>query len=579
MIALFETATRLIITGEEKPLNKLRLAFRYHPKQYFRADSYQLWKMTNGERGWDGYRYPLVLKTPTAGEILRGRKEELLDLCQQNGYAVDTSKLLPSPFGDLSADEITDDLITSSFTLDHNQRAAIVEWLRRGMGVAHMAVNAGKTATFAAAAAKIKTQFPDARFLYFTFTERLVTQVYAAMTEFLPGWHITQYGGGGKRDASGADMVVATQAILNRNFNALEREGYFKTFMALLLDESHHCQSPTAEKVLRACSAYFRLGASDSTKESDPDKWNKIQGLCGPICYEVSSSELIASGRSAAPTLYLVDVPSWKGRFRHDAHEVSADSEGWTLVGTEWVPIKYLGPVYEREDGKIKTKSRAYLEGDTWKREEIPVTVPSLHRVELDGQETEVAARYTILNRRYDNAIIMFDERNDLIVDWAKHYSDQGKQTLVVATRTPHVLILDALLRQKLDPSLVALLFGEDTTATRNQVFDWFRATPGAVLVTPLVKEGVSINELRAGVIADPVADPEVARQIIGRFMRKKEVGNVCEITWFLDRQHSRLQANVMKLIEHLERIKGFTFYYPVQGPETISAATVHHGA
>jgi len=581
MISLIETPTRLIVTGEEKPLATLRQAFRFHPLNYFRADSYQLWKVTAGKKGWDGYVYPLALKTCTAGEILRGRKDELLAWCAQYGYEVDSERLIRSPFEDLTAEGVTDDLITSDFQLDPRQKEAVVEWLKHGMGVAHLPVNAGKSACFAAAAALIKKKYPDARFLYFTFTERLVRQVFHCMKGFLPRWDITQYGGGGAKDRSGKDMIVATQAMLNRNFRELEKENFFRTFLALLLDESHHLSSPTAERVLRASAAYFRLGGSDSTKEKNPDRWNKILGLCGPVRITAANIELIEEGRSAAPTLYLVDVPEWKGRFRGLSHVAEPGNPALTLVDSQWVPGIYQGPIYEfGADGKPVTKMQSRLEGDKWVKELVPVTVPSRHIMEIDGKNYEVEARFTLLDRRYDNAIIRFDERNQLIADWAKYYSSQGKPTLIVATRTPHVLILEALLRQRMgmDANKVCMLFGDDTTARRNKVFAWFKSVPGAVLISPLVKEGVSINELRAGVIADPVVDFEVARQIIGRFMRQKATSNVCELTWFIDRQHPRYQANVVKLIEDLSTIEGFTFKHPVIGPDTIAQAKTYHG-
>jgi len=580
MISLIETPTRLLVTGTDDEMAELKMRFRFHPKNYFRGDAYQLWKMTGGERGWDGYRYPLALKTDTAGEMLRGYKTELLTLCAALGFKTDVSRVLISPFKDLTLAQVPQGLIRASFDLDVNQRQAIVEWLRNGMGVANMAVNSGKTATFAAAAAFIKKHYPDARFLYFTFAERLVKQVMENMQLFLPGWHITQYGGGGKRDLSGKDMVVATQAILNRNFLWLRQKEFFKSFHALLLDESHHCQSPTAEKVLRACSAFFRMAASDSLKEGDPDKFHRITGLCGPVLCQVTSSTLIEQARSAAPHVYLVDIEDWHRKFREVDHEPAERSVAWTLVNNVWVKGTYVGPVHELgRDGKPILKKHRHLEGDRWITEMLPVIVPTFHRLKINGVVTQVQARHTLLDRRYDRAIIRFKERNELICQWTEYYVKKGWTTVVVATRTPHVLILEALLSQRL-PGLVRALTGEASTPQRNEMFGWLKRTKGAVLVTPLIKEGVSINEIKAGVIADVVADWEVAKQIIGRFMRKKEgTGqNECHITWFIDRQHPIYFRNISTMMEKLGHIEGFTFYHPVAGPDTIGQALVHKG-
>lgn len=577
MVSLIETPTRLVVMGTEQEMATLKERFRYHPEAYWHSDAYQLWRVSGGKKGWDGYKHPLALKTPLAGEILRGRKDELLAICRMERFEVNTDRCLKTPFPNVEVTDITDDLIQAEFALDENQKDAVVQWLRNGIGVANMAVNAGKTATFAAAAAYVKKHYPEARFLYFTPSERLVRQVFAWMQQFLPGWDITQYGGG-KRNDEGKDMVVATQAMLAKHFRQLDHSGWLKTFHGLLLDESHHCQSATAEQVILACVGYFRMGASDTTKEDDADKWNRIQGLCGPIRCTVTSSELIHTGRSAAPTLYLVDVPEWKDKFRNYELSAARRSTAWTLIDGKWAKAQYLGPVYERDrDGNIKYVNKRELKEDRFVTVRQALTVKNLHLLRLaDGTEYQAPASFTLLDRRYDQAIMRFKERNQLIVRWVKYYSDQGWPTVVVATRTPHVIILDALLRPVLG-GLVRPLIGGSSSAERDKAFAWFKQTPGAVLVASIIKEGISINEIKAGVIADPVADWELAKQIVGRFMRQK-ADNTCYLTWFVDNQHPKYLRNARDVMEKLEGIEGFTFYHPVAGPETIGQALIHKG-
>lgn len=578
MVKLVETPTRLIVDAEPNELKKLRAHFRYHPASYWRSDAYQLFKITDGEKGWDGYKYPFQVDDTGKGIVLRGRKDELLSACRTLRLQVDGSKLITSPFHNITASAITSDLIRANFELDDNQKQAVVEWLRHGIGVANMAVNAGKTATFAAAAAFIKRKYPEARFLYFTPSQSLVHQVYERMREFLPKWHITQYGGG-KQGSDGRDMVVATQAILTKHFRHLVDTDWFKGFHALLLDESHHCQSPSAEGIIRSCLSYFRFGASDTLKEEDPDKWNRIVGLCGPVRIVVTSSQLIEAGRSAAPHLYLVDVPEWKGKFREVDSEPQPKSTAWTMIDGKWVKATYLGPVYEIDPktGKPKLKLRAHLVDDKFVRELEPVIKKTVHCLQMaDGTLYEAPASYTLLDRRYDRAIMRFKERNQLIAEWTKYYSDKGWPTVVVATRTPHVIILDSILQPILGDK-VRPLTGDATPAERRDAFAWFKKTPGAVLISSIIKEGISINEIKAGVIADPVADWELAKQILGRFMREKQE-NTCHITWFIDSQHPRYLKNVRDVMERLEKIVGFTFYHPVTGPGTIDQALVHQG-
>ena len=118
-------------------------------------------------------------------------------------------------------------------------------------------------------------------------------------------------------------------------------------------------------------------------------------------------------------------------------------------------------------------------------------------------------------------------------------------------------------MKKAVKPELVDILVGKDTPKARDDCFDWFKATPGSILVTPLVKEGVSINEIRAGVIADYVADWEVANQMVGRFIRQKSGDNRAHITWFRDRQHPILRRGCNAVFQNLHQIEGYHFYDP----------------
>lgn len=617
MLTIIESAVWLKITGPLQEMEVIDKKFRFHPDQYWRADSYQIWEMTQGKSGWDGFTHPFKIIArkgePLRAEMRRGFKDDLLEaLKKANIQLSESSKLLNSPFRELVADDLPDDLVQGEHPLDEWQRNCIAQWLKHGFGNNRMAINAGKTMTFAAAASMIKRKFPDARFLYFTQTERLINQVVKELrNNFLPGWDIAQFGGG-KNDLfkvshqtgammfnpkAGSDIVVATGMSLNKNFSKLLKLGWFKTFMGVLVDESHHASSPSWEKVLMATPAFFRLGASDSLKEDDVSRHNVIRGLLGPVRGEVHTGDLIEVGRSAKPHIYVVDTPQWKGKYSHCQHAPEEDTEAWVLLDEEWKKGIYLGPALERaepredgtyapaeEDGFKRVPAKKDRDGnfhesekDGFKRDEngdtITIKVPSYHRVVIDKEEFELPSRWCLLDRLYDRAIIRFKERNALIATWAEYYSKKDLQTLVVCTRTLHVLILEALIKERVGEDMVKILFSEHNTKQRDKVFDWFRATPGAVLITPLVKEGVSINEIRAGVIADPVVDWEVANQIIGRFVRKKKVDNQTFITWLIDRQHPRFERNGIQLFKNLEKIRGYTFYYPLFAPDSIEKA------
>jgi superfamily II DNA or RNA helicase len=254
-----------------------------------------------------------------------------------------------------------------------------------------------------------------------------------------------------------------------------------------------------------------------------------------------------------------------------------------------WKKGTYLGPVYKRDrmNQIVYKKKRTLDDKHQWITVEEPVTEPGLHHIQIDGRKQEIESRWVLLNRMYDRAITRFKERNDLIVQWTKHYSDKLSRVetgdnggcLVVCTRTLHIYILESLIKRVVDPDLVQILFAKDTSVQRDECFEWFKTTPGAVLITPLVKEGVSINEIRAGVVADYVADFDAAKQIIGRFIRPKKTGdNRAEITWFVDNQSPMYRRGCNYLFRQLENVKGFTFYHPCSTPESISEKLSYEG-
>lgn len=591
MIRLKETATRLILTGTDAPeLRRIAGWFKFRPTNYWRSPSYEQFQITGGEKGWDGWTRPLKIdgSDQLTAVLPRGYKDDLLEHCRNRGVAVDTRKLLECPFVHLQLADIPADLLPG-IVLDRYQLNCLHGWLRNAVGICNVTVSGGKTATFAAAARMLKKEHGgELRILYITQSERLVRQAHTEMRRFLPELHITRYGGGerGKgrdketgQDSSGRDMVVATTAILNRNFDELLAGGFFRTFMAVFYDEVHHAASKTSQKILDVMPAFYRFGASDTQKVEDPSKFNLIKGHFGGVRAVTPASPLIQMDRIARPRHYLVDVAEWHNRLSGISYRALPDSTAVVLEDGTWKKGVYLGPVYERnKEGQIKyRKARELAEDGTWLDVKKPVVVPGVQEIELDGERQEIESRWLLLDRAYDKAVIRFKERNDLIVEWATYFSvDKGYQTLVVCTRTLHIYILESLLkRAHPDPEKVDILFGWATGKQRDDMFAWFRETPGAVLITPLVKEGVSINEIRAGIVADNVADWEVANQITGRFMRKKLDGgpNEAEIVWFVDRQHPALRRNAAKVFKRLEQINGYNFYHPLAGPSSLKHA------
>lgn len=914
MIHVKETASRLILTGDKRELDRLSTAYRIQPPDYWRSPRYDLYKRSNGERGWDGYLYPLKRPTSSTGILARGHLEDLKEKSNQFSIQLNLDGVLPPQFSGLTVDDVSADLINDDRPAYDHQVRGVIAWLQRSIGINQITVSGGKTMTFCLAASLIKRKKPKARVLYLVPTERLVKQVFAEAQRMLPDWDITQYGGG-KKDNTGADMVVATYAVVHRNFKELDRSGWLKSFSVLEVDECipgyysvetesgtmrldemvqrtergesvfvksisengkfelrkvvrswrkgerecvvvklsygriectpyhkilttrgwkksccltnndfvvcsptkksrgnkkvrflnydqeqvligsylgdgsidwtkkstrivwthgikqedyakwkgeafcskqtyihkngycetpavrvvsttfctdiflqrpktrcersliskiealalaiwfmddgscsfrsprpsirlatcsfdatthellieilwlkfgiksctrmareypyiaissdysekfldivrpfahsqlaykfwkeikiiknhelnsqfvdavkvesismgrkynvydieveknhnfiikakgpnlgydldhvgitvhncHHAKSPSLCKIIESIPAFFKFGATDSAKEDDPVNGFKIRGLLGPVLTKMEAGKLIDDGKLAKPLIYLVDVHDWHNRCGNLNHSPAINSPAWAYVNSAWKKGTYLGPAVERDDNG---DSKVDKHGE-------PIKVINLHRLNLEGTELDVESRWCLLDRSYDGGIIRFKPRNTLITEWAAHFSKQMERTLVVCTRTLHVMILQHQIEEKIGSDLVRILFSEHSTKQRDETFDWFKKTPGSVLITPLVKEGVSIHELSAGIVADYVGTHDVARQLIGRFIRKKfhREENSAKIVWFIERQVPSYRRGSLELFKELERNRGFEFYYPVAEP------------
>lgn len=589
MIRLIEKSSNIYVEGDFKDIDKVKRELKYHPEGYFYSPKYTLWRETGGRQGWDGYIDLIKFVEKGKYSIPRGHKGRVIAAIKKLGIRSDLRGLVKCPTAHIIPDDVeTAELVTSSFELDHNQKICVAEWMAKGIGVMRVSVNGGKSFTFAAAAAFVKKVNPNARILYLTQSERLVNQIMTSMREFLPDWHITQYGGGATskkkntRDKSGKDMVVSTVAMLNRNILKLIEEGWFETFFCVEFDEVHHATSKTAIKVLSQLSAYYRFGASDTSRDANKALSRTIEGLFGERLHTVTTGETIDMGRSAKPYIYVVEDLTWLNARKDIKAKPPLDSQAYCLVGNEWKEGVYKGPVFQfnEETGEVLTVKRDYFDKveKKIKKMDINLIQPGYHLIQLNGSDTpvEVKSRWCLLERPYDKAIIRFTPRNNLIGKWAKYYSDKKYPTVVIATRTIHLLILQSVIEQQgVDRDLIRVLFSDHSTSERNETFRWIKETPGAVLITPLMKEGISINELRAGIIADYVGDWELAKQIIGRFIREKKVDNRCYITWFRDTQHPTFKDGCDELLKQLKTIRGFSFVHGITDPDSIDKGIV----
>lgn len=79
----------------------------------------------------------------------------------------------------------------------------------------------------------------------------------------------------------------------------------------VICDEVHTAASPTHRRAIEACTnAYWRIGLSGTPLDRTDEKSIYCVGMFGPICFEISSEELVALGRIARAEITFV-------RYRH----------------------------------------------------------------------------------------------------------------------------------------------------------------------------------------------------------------------------------------------------------------------
>ena len=553
MLTAVDGAVNLRLTGPREILNAIEDEFKYQPDKYYLSPKYIIWVQTGGKKGWDGWVRPGKFLPTGAYVIGRGWLPLIQKYCDDNQHQLNRSQLVVNPFADIFADDIPDDIIHGTRHPEQweLQKECIAALLRAGLGRVKVTVSGGKTAILCATAAAVKMYKAEARILYITPTERLVKQVATEARKFLPTWDIGQFGGAAREDQA-ADMVVATAAIMNKRYKELLAAQWFKSFYAIMCDECQYAASPSQQKVLSASRAWFRFGASDTTKEDDPAKRATLTGSLGPVLNEqIKAGALIALDQIATPTIEVVSLASIKGDYNELGNLPLPETPGWALIDGDWLKITYLDQAFRlNEAGEIELDKQGN-----------PTPLPGKYICEFEDHTTlMVDSKWCLLERKFDKCIINQKLRNAYIVKKCKEWQTAGYKSLVIATRTMHVKILEAKLTAGCNPDLVQSLYGVHTVKERDEAFNWLKTTPGAILISPLVKVGVSINEIQCGVVADYVADDELANQLVGRFLRKKQGDNRAEIVWFRELQHRAYAAGSSAVIRKLKAIEGYTF-------------------
>ena len=113
--------------------------------------------------------------------------------------------------------------------------------------------------------------------------------------------------GGGEEEIK--DVNVISVQSLSRKLTDPHIKELLGNTPVVIVDECHHASSKTFEKCLKACEgAYYRFGLSATALMRDEISNFMVMGLTGDEIAGVTSEELIKTGISATPSVYLMKV-------------------------------------------------------------------------------------------------------------------------------------------------------------------------------------------------------------------------------------------------------------------------------
>ena len=274
------------VTGDELKLIHKLLSVKV-PGHYFSP---------HFRRGlWDGYRrfFNLLTGTLYTGLLyyaIRKLSEANINV-ETDCSITDEREKIPHHNNPISLDGIE---------LRDYQEVMINEAVKKERGIISAPPNAGKSEV---AAGIIQVLGLPANF--FTHRLTLLRQTKERFEKRL-GIEIGIMGGG-EEDIK--EVNVLSVASVVRKLNEPHIKELLKNTPVIICDEVHHASSKTFEKCFKACpNAVYRYGLSATPLLRDEISNMIVRGLTGDEIVGITNKELIESGVSALPSVYLLNV-------------------------------------------------------------------------------------------------------------------------------------------------------------------------------------------------------------------------------------------------------------------------------
>lgn len=242
---------------------------------------------------WDGF-----IHLCKGNKFPTGLVHLVTDRLVEAGYEVAFALDHKAP--EIDWDALTDYMFTPKMILRDYQLDAAKILMIHERGVAKMATNSGKTLVIAAIARMVQ-----APVLILVTRKELLYQ-----TENVLDVHLGEpigLVGDGHMDFERV-TVGMIQTLHRRLTDHPDTRIYADLLGCVIFDECHHVPSRTAQDVMNAIPAPLRFGFSGTPLSYDVLTDLTLMGATGPVRIEVTNEDLVASGISARPTVYMYKI-------------------------------------------------------------------------------------------------------------------------------------------------------------------------------------------------------------------------------------------------------------------------------
>ena len=434
-------------------------------------------------RQWDGKKrfFNTISKVFPVGlldYVLRNKDKQTVLIEDTRVFPI-----LEKGFGD----KIDYEIPKMNIELRDYQKQAIIDCLKYKNCIIEAATNAGKTVIFSGVVKKLHP-FPT---LILIHREEILKQI-KDMVEKNTGLEV---GIITSKDVLIKPVTVAMVTTLANRIGAdQEITDFFDSVKCVIADECHHLKAKTIASLVYACKAVYRFGFSGTVADEDTYDGMLIRQHIGSVVFKISNDELISSGVSAKPKVFIYEIDS------------SSVLSGVFAQAKEELIVKY---------------------GD---------------------KVTNTMLMKKVYQLSVQKGIVENEERNSKVLEIISN--NVGKSILIVVDLLEHGRIMEKMFVDK----GIEAVFISGSSETRDSGLSDFKEGKLKVLIsTNIVDEGLDISRIECLILLAGKKSRRQLLQRVGRSLRRKEGENVVKIYDFMDygslhlEKHSRQRIAIYK--------------------------------